>query len=466
MMRGLLLLGLAGAQAAASAADMSRPPAVGPVRPYRPPPRLEFKLPNGLEVLLITDRRLPLVSARLALRRGAASLPAEEAGAMDALAELLTEGTRTRTAKQVAEEADAIGGEISAEAGQDFVALRASALSEHAERLLDLLRETALEPTFPEGEVALRRRNMLAELEVLRGEAAFLADVAYNKRLYGAHPYAVTAPTGKSIARIGRGRLLELHRRFFVPNLAVLILAGDIPEGARAAVEKRFEGWEPGEAPPQAPAERPREPERKLCLVDRPGSAQTALRLGNVALTEGHPDYFRLLVLNGVLGGSFASRLVSDIREKRGFAYGIGTRIVTHKRLGAFSLGTQVRTEVTVEALKAIVEHLDRIRGEPVAEEELAQAKSILAGRFVRELETLDGAADQFLRAKIHDLPPDWLETYVSKVQAVTREEALAAAKAHIRPGSLVIAAVGDAARIEKDLSAFGLPLRVNQDGD
>lgn len=458
-----------GALLAAPKADMTKPPAVGPVKPYAAPPRAEYKLANGLEVLLVEDRRFPLVSARLAVRRGSAALKRKEAGTMDALAELLTEGTRAKSAKEIAEEADAIGGEIEASAGHDFLVARCSALSEHFGRMLDLLREVALEPSFPPGEVDLRKKNMLEELKVNRSQARFLAGVAFYKKLYGGHPYAVTAPTEKSIGRIDRQRLVELHRESFLPKLSILVVVGDFSASeARAAIEKRFGPWarrdptKPGkEDPPEA------EP-RRVYLLDRPGSSQTEFRLGNLAITERHPDYFKLLVLNGVLGGSFASRLVSDIREKRGFAYRIGTRVASLKELGSFTLSTQVRTDVTGEALKAILEHLENIRKEAVTQEELDSAKNVLAGRFVRQMETQDGVADQFLHLKLYDLPRDHLETYVQKVQAVTREKALEAARAHIQPDQLVIAVVGDASKIGKTLLSFSRKSmrRVNPDGD
>lgn len=453
----------------ADAADAGAAPRADPVKAYRPAARREFRLPNGLRVLLVEDHRLPMLSARLAIRRGSASLGAEEAGMMDALAELLTEGTRRRTSRQIAEEADAIGGEIAGEARADFLLLRSRALSEHAGRMLDLLRETALEPAFPEEEVGLRRENMREELRMRLAEPGFLASLVFNKKLYGAHPYAVTAPSEASIGRIRRERLIELHRKFFVPELAVLVLAGDVREAnIRSLVRRRFDSW-PRVRPEPAPAWPPPEPPaRRVYTVDRPGSSQTEIRLGSPALTRRDPDYFRLLVLNGVLGGSFASRLTSDIREKRGLAYGINTRIAAHREAGAFVLSTQVRSEATSEALRAILEHLDRIRREPVSEGELSQAKNVLTGRFVRELETLDGVANHFLEAEIHGLPADFLESYVGNIHAVTAEQALAAAKAYIQPERLVIAAVGDLATIEASLQPFApqAPQRVGREGD
>lgn len=455
--------------AAAQPPDMTKPPTVGPVKPYQPLPRVEYRLANGLQVLLVSDRRYPLVNARLAILRGDSTLTAKEAGTLDALTELLTEGTQTKDAKQIAEEADALGGNIYAYSRPDFMLVGSSALSENTDRMFRLLREVALQPTFPEAEVALRKENMLEELKVNRSEPSFLASVAFDKRLFDGHAYAITAPTEESIAVINRARLAELHKNLFLPNISILVLVGDFdPKAIQADVQEHFGSWQRGNIPDLQTRTLASPPKRKVYLLDRPGSAQSELRLGNLTIREKDHGYFPLLVVNTVLGGSFASRLVSDIREKRGYAYRIRTSLSSRQELGNFGLVTSVRTEVTADALKAILEHFDRIRSEAVTEDELQQAKNMLAGRFVRGMETQEGVADEFLNLKIYGLPSDYLETYVKNIQEVTREEALLAARRYILPDHLVIMTVGDAAKIEKNLTFLSPePIRrVDSNGD
>lgn len=431
-------------------------PSVGPMKPFKAPPRQEWKLPNGLKVVLVTDRRFPMVTAKLAIRSGAASLPAEDAGLADALAELLTDGTARRSSKAVADAADEYGGGIAAQAGPDDIVLGSYCLSERAEQMFGLMAEVALSPSFPEGEVALRRKNMQEELNVDRSEPDFLAGVAFHKKLFGAHPYAITAPTDVSIKRVTRARVVKAHRRLFTPRNALLVVVGDLgPAPAKALVRRSFGAWQGPPAPAGAPAVTSRPRTRRVYVVDRPGSTQASLFVGNLAIREDHPSYFDFLLANQILGGSFSSRLVSDIRESKGYTYRIGSRIDTFLTAGVFRVRTPVRNEVVKPALEAVLSHLDRIRRKQVAPEELAQAKNYLAGSFARGLETQEGLASALLHVKLRRLPDDYLDTFVPKVQAVDAVGVLRAAETFIRPEEMVIVAVGDGAAIRGDVGVF-----------
>ena len=438
--------------------DMSREPAVGPLKPYRLGPREVSSLPSGIRLFVVEDHRFPLVNVRLAVRGGDAAGGAEDAGLADALASLLTEGAGGRTARQIAEESDAIGGDVSAAADQDTLVVSGFALSDKAERLLTLMRDVALRPDFPAAEVELRRKNMLEELRLDRSQPDFLGRLAFFKRVYPGHPYGVTEPTEASIARIDAPRLRALHARLFTPKGALLVIVGDISAAAaKQWAGARFADW-PSDAPPppQAPAVEPSTAARRVYLVDRPGSAQTVLVVGNVSITERDPGYFPLLSANEVLGGSFSSRLMQDLREKKGYTYGVRSRLAADVQAGAFIVTTQVRTEVTGAALKDLLGELERIRAEAVKPEELSRAKSFLAGSFTRRLEKQDGVADALTHALLHQLPDDFLDRYVSQVQAVTAEEALAAVRQDVRDAAgAVIIAVGDGAKIGEELKAF-----------
>ena len=454
----LLPLGLLAGTTAAQqpvAADLSRQPEVGPVRPYVPPVSVQDQLPNGLRLLVVTDHRFPLVSLRLALHAGNAMVAPDDAGLAGAVASLLTAGTAARTALQIAQEADRYGGAITANAGPDYLTVSTSGLSNRLSPMFQLLAQVVLRPTFPEEEVQLHRQNGLQELLAERAQPGFLAGVQFNKLLYGNNPYAVTAPTEASIARESRAALQQFHDRTFLPNNdAVLVVVGDVRVSEVKDLAQRYFGdpWKFGQ-PPQAPFPAPPMPTtRRVFIVDRPGSAQSTILLGTPGLTRDAPDYFALLVANEVLGGSFNSRLVADLREQRGYAYGIGSADRPQLKLGAWLVSTEVRTAVTSEALKEILSQLDRWRDGPITATELEQAKNYLAGSFVRQLETQAQVADQFLTTALYHLPPDYLQTYVQRIQAVTAAEAREAAARHIDPAHAVVVIVGDARQIEMGL--------------
>ncbi|MEK7232443.1 MAG: pitrilysin family protein [Elusimicrobiota bacterium] len=463
------LLLLYAALAAAAPVDMSQPPEVEPMRAVKLPPRCEWKLKNGMTVVLVEDKRVPLVTVRLAIPGGEAAIAAEDAGLIDALAELLTDGTAVKTSKQIAESAELFGGALSADAEPDLVVLRASALAGKADAMASLLAEVVRSPSFPEAEVALRKANMKEELAASRAESDFLSGVTFYKKVFAGHPYAVTAPTDASIERINRERVVAAYRRLFTPSGALLIIVGDISRpDAESLVIKNFGTWQGGPAAKDAPPVASVKAERRVYLLDRPKSSQISFILGNSAIREDNPAYFDLLIANQVLGGSFSSRLVRDIRETKGYTYRIGSRL-EHRLTGSlFKIRTPVRTEVAGQALAAILDHLDKIRKGEATAEEIKQAKAYLAGSFARSLETQAGVADAVLKIRASRLPADWYDAYVDRVQAVTAAGAKRAAEVFIRPDELTIVAVGDASKAAALLSQFTKKpiVAVDQDGN
>lgn len=465
LLTGLLLTApLAGArpharagvgQAAASLPDMSKPPQVGPIPGYQPPASVQDHLPNGLRLVVVQDRRFPVVTLRLALSAGSAQVKPEDAGLADATADLLTAGTPGMDARQIAEAAAGYGGQINADAGSDFITVGTSGLASHVEQMFALFSAVIRNPTFPEHEVALRKANMLQELQLNRSDPGYLASVQFSHLLWGRHPYSIVAPTEASIARIDRAKLLDFHQRLFLPNnSAVLVIAGDIDAGlARSLAQQYFGNWRFGNPPAAPNPAPPARNARRIYIVDRPGSAQSTILLGNLGLTRLSPDYFPLLVANEVLGGSFNSRLVANIREQKGYAYFIYSHNAPKLLHGDWSVVTQVRTPVTVDAVRDILGELDQIRSTPVTALEMQQAKRYLAGSFIRSLETQAGVADQFLNVRLYDLPENYLATWVQRVDAVDAKQALAAAKATIHPDTDLVVVVGDAKAIETGLA-------------
>src|SRR5205085_2502221 len=342
-----------------------QPPAPLPPRALNLPVPEETALANGLRVVVVEQNRLPLVSFRLAFRTGDAFDPPELPGLADLMTNMLVEGTESRTSRQIAEETARYGATLSAGAASDYTTVAASSLAAFADEVLELLADVSLRPSFPENELALAKANAQQNLIAQRAQPSFLATEAVARVLFGEHPYAVVSPTPESIEAITRERLLAEHRAKFVPNNAVLFAVGDVRrDRVIARVEELFGGWRPGEVTrPDFPAPPPRD-ERTAYVVNRPGSAQTNVVVANACIRRTDPDYFPLLVMHTILGGTASARLFMNLREEKGYTYGAYTQLDARRYAGSFRATTEVRTPVTGASLKEIFYELDRIRSE------------------------------------------------------------------------------------------------------
>jgi zinc protease len=436
--------------------DRSKPPATPGLPPYKLPPVFETRLANGLTVLLVEDRRFPLVTLRLGFPSGSKFDPAELRGLSETTAALLTEGTVKRTARQIAEEATEIGGMLHADSSADVLVLAASALAEHFERLLELTADVARNSSFPEDEVALRKQNRKQELAAQRSDAGYLADEKFAEVVYGLHPYARQEPTPESIDRLDRGALADFRDRHLTPGDAVLVVLGALPPRERMldAIAARFGDWARQDAVPSPSADFPA-PARTVTLVDRPGSVQADIRIGRLAVTRTDPDYFPLVVANTILGGGASSRLFANVREKMGYAYDVHSAASPLRDAGTFSVVTQVRNEVVEPAIAALVAEMKQMAAAGVSPDEVATAANYLSGVFVIRLETQDGVASQLTAVRLLGLPLDYLEQYTARIQAVTAEQVRAAAARYIEADCASIVVVGDGAQISKQLETF-----------
>jgi zinc protease len=433
-----------------------QPPAPLPPRALNLPLSQETTLSNGLRVIVVEQRRLPLVSFRLAFRAGDASDPPEMPGLTDIMTDMLTEGTESRTSRQIAEESARYGASLSAGASSDFLTVAASSLSTYADRVLELLAEVTLRPTFPEGELALAKANAQQNLIAQRAQPSFLASEAVARVLFGAHPYAVVAPTAESIESLTRDALVRHHRALLIPNNAILLVVGDVSrEHFVARAEELFGGWAAGEVTePRFPAP-PTRSERTAYLVDRPGSAQTNILVANTSMTRTDPDYFPMLVMHTILGGNASARLFMNLREEKGYTYGAYTQFDARRHAGSFRATTEVRGEVTGASLKEIFYELERIRTDDVSDKELTDAKTYLTGVFPIRLETQEGLVEQLVQIRMHELAPDYLLTYREQIQLVTKDDVRRVARLYVRPDSAAVIAVGDGAQIREQVAPY-----------
>ncbi|MBK9153824.1 MAG: insulinase family protein [Chloracidobacterium sp.] len=437
------------------------PPPLSPV-PFQLPPAHSLELENGLRVVIFEDSRLPLVSFRLAFRFGDADDPADLVGLTSAVASMLTEGTENYSSRELAEKVERLGASLSASSSDDFTIVAASALDLYASEMLDLIAEVVFRPTFPEKELDLYRRNTLEHLKFQRSQPSFLANEQTSRIVYQDHPYSRISPRAEDIEKLTRERLADFQSRAFVPNNAVLVVVGDIQrEELLKEIDGHFGSWESGPIRSRkAPSPEPLTASR-LCVVDRPGSAQANIVLSNIGINRDHPDYFPVLVMNQVLGAGASSRVFMNLREEKGYTYGAYTRFEMKKDFGTFEATTEVRSAVTGDSLKEFFYELGRIRDDKVPDDEMDDAKNFLTGVFPIRAETLDGLTNLIVMQELYGLPADYLQTYRSRVAEVTPDQVNDAARKYIHPQNLAVVIVGDAGEIIPQARGYASEIEV-----
>jgi predicted Zn-dependent peptidase len=431
-------------------------PSLPQPRPFVMPNVVSYKLSNGLDVQLVEDHRVPFITVELGFKTGSTA-DGGKFGLSAITADMITEGTKTKKSKEIAEAVDFIGGSLSASSDFDNTLVSMSGLSKYSDRVFSILSDVVLNPSFPEDELKLKKSNIIAELAMKRSEPDFLLDERFNKVTFGEHPYAIVAPTKESIESVSRQDLIDFHSHYYLPNKAHLVVIGDFnADKMKQTIANAFESnWQPGKPPMVPQRGMPEQHGRKIYLVDRPGSVQSSIKVGNLSLSKTDPDYFPMLVANQILGGAGNSRLFLNIRENKGYTYGAYSHVGARKQKGAFEAETEVRTDVTAPSLQEVLYELDRLRNVKVSGKELGEAKSYLAGAFQLGLETQNGLASRLLERRLYELPDNYLETYVTNVLAVSLDDVRRVARKHIDLDNVVICVVGDASKIKPDLEMF-----------
>lgn len=406
-------------------------------------------LANGLQVIIFEDERLPLVSYRLAFNSGEINDPEGDTGMTSAMASMLTEGTENYTSLQLAEKTERLGASIGASSSDDFTIVSASSLSLYSSEVLGLMAEVVLQPTFPEDELDLYRRNTIENLKFQRSQPGFLAGEQAARLIYGEHPYSKVSPNAADIERLDRDALGKFHAATLIPNNAMFIVVGDVKrEEFIAEMYQHFGEWKEGSKEKSEFTPPPKRDARSLTIVDRPGSAQSNIVLVNLAIQRNDPDYFPMIVMNQVLGAGASSRIFMNLREEKGYTYGAYTRLGTKNRGGDFEATAEVRTAVTGDSLKEFFYELNRIRDEKVGEQELADATNFLTGVFPIRAETQEGLTNLIVNQHIYSLTADYLQTYREHVDAVTSDDVQRVAVKYVLPDEMAIVIVGDAGEV------------------
>jgi zinc protease len=431
-------------------------PAVGPERPFQLAPRIEKTLPNGLRVIVTRQTAIPKVSITLTVLSGYSSDPADLTGLASLTADLIQEGTKTKSSRQIRRDVFGMGGSLSAAASQDYTSVSVRGLSEFASRLIDLTADVAMNPTIPEDEVAILKQQHLQTVSQQKASPQFLANRTFRAALFGQHPYARTSETEASLNAMDRAKLVAFHRDHYRPNNAFLLIVGAIdPDAMIAAAEKAFGGWARGEVPKPAFAAPPAHSGRQLLFVQRPNSVQSSIAVGNIAVKRSDPRWFELTLANTIYGGAFNSRIVRNIREEKGYTYSPQSALTGFSDAGFYRFAADVRNDVTGATLTEVFKEIDKMRAEGSDGAELQGAKSYLRGIFPIQTSTQTGLSATLNNVYIFGLPKDYPETFRAKVAAVTPEQVKSAASTLLGSETSLIAIVGDYAKVKDQLAGY-----------
>lgn len=455
-----LMVGAALAPAAFAAAPATMPaglPGFAPDRPLPAPEVARHTLENGLQVWVAPRDGVPRVDYVLVFKHaGLAADDAQTPAFASMLAGLLTEGTAERDSREIAELAQGLGGSIGGFAGTDGLTINANALPSKAADMAALLAEVARSPSFPQAEIELAKANALQGLKAAEAQPGFRAERAMLKALYGDHPYARTQATEAGIGAVDRDRLVAEHARRLRPDNALLVITGRIGEDeALALARKHFGDWQAQGEPPAATSAAHTGAAPTRVLLERDGSVQSTVRIGRPAIRATHPDSIPLDLAGTVLGGSFSSRLMQNLREEKGYTYGarLGQRSLAAG--GALVSSADVRNEVTGAAVGEFFAEFDRLANEPVPAQELEMNKRYVAGSYLISNQLQRSVAGLLAGNWLLGLPPEYIGEYVPRIREVTAEQVQAMGRKYFQPAQQSIVVVGDKAVLEQ-LDQYG----------
>ncbi len=434
----------------ASQEVMNKKPTYPPVQPAKDFhfPAFEQKtLANGLQVVVIEHHEIPAVTVEMLFRAGKAFTPATKAGLPTATAQLLHEGTTSRSSQQIAQAIDSVGGSLSTYSSWDSAAALLQVTSDQLGPGLDLLADVVQRPNFPAEELERWRHQALNNLQVQQEDASYLADAAFERALFTDHPYGLPEEgTPESVQGLTRDDLVSFHREHYVPNEAIIAVVGDVQAAdAFARVERAFGAWTRGSEHEIPKVEPERREKHRIVVIDMPDAVQSEIRVGQIGIPFADPDFFAADVYNSILGGGSSSRLYQEVRNKRGLSYSAGSGFLKAIQSGPFDASASTKTESTTEALTVMLDTMETLEKAPVPPAELEARKTYLSGVFPLQIETPRGIADKVLEALKYGLGREFIESYRGRIDAVTAEQVRSFAERRMHPESSLIVVVGNA---------------------
>jgi zinc protease len=422
------------------------------------PPITEKTLENGLQIVVIENHELPVVSMRLVVKAGSALDPVGKYGAANLTASLLRQGTKNLKATEIADKIDFVGGSLEASANRDYTNVTCSVLLKHFDVGMNLLSDVVLHPAFDSSEFARLRNQTIASVMQSKDDPSNLCELGFNKALFGEHPYSQPSiGTQASLAALTNGDIKKYYQDYYKPNNAILLVGGDVkPDSILKAARKAFGGWQKGTIPEVKIIEAKNPVGKSILLVDKSDATQSYIRFGHLGITRKNPDYYPLLLMNYILGASFTSRLNEVVRVQKGLTYDIRTQNEWNVMPGPYYCVTYTPNESTMTAIQASLDVIRKMQLEQVTDEEFNEAKNFYSGYYPGSLETPDAIAAEIVKIKLYGLPVSYIKEFTQNINKVTKEDILRAAKNHWDTNNLVFCVVGKAADIENMLTPIG----------
>ena len=439
--------------------DRAKAPELGPPPRVSLPPIITRELANGLKLMIVEQHELPLADFVLVVGSGGTADPTGKGGVANLTAQMLREGTTTRKSLDIADQTSFLGIGLFPQSSWESISLSLHTPTAQLDSALALFSDVALHPTFPANEFERIKKNRLTELLQLRDQGPAIANIAFPAIVYGtAHPYgAPLIGTEASVTGVTPADLQAYYQANFKPNNSTLIIVGDVnPAQIEQKISSLFGSWQRGDVAQLNYGEPPKASATTIYLIDKPGAAQSSFRIGAVGVPRSTKDYFALTVMNTILGGSFTSRLMQNLREAKGYTYGAGSRFDMRRAAGPFTAQAEIVSAKSDSALIEFMKELNNIR-QTVPASELSRAKRYLQLQLPENFETTQQIAAALVPVALYNLPLDYYNNYVQNIEAITQADVGRVAQQYINPSSLAIVIVGDRKTIEQALKATNI---------
>lgn len=441
--------------AALTAQTKQAPPTPGTPRNFAIPQIRRFDLPNGLQVRFVPYGEVPKVTVRLVTQTGNIDEADNEVWLADVTGSMMEQGTKTRTPQDIARTVAMMGGALDVNVGLNQTVIGTDVFSESAADAVALVADVARNPLLPDAELERIKADLVRNLSIARSQPGQLAAERYSQVLFGNHPYGRTFPSEAALQSYTMEQVRAFHAANFGAARSYLYVVGRFDAAAvESAIRRSLGDWAAGN-PASKPSVTPVSA-RTLQLIDRPGSVQSTLYIGLPVIDAADPEYLALTVMNSLLGGSFGSRITSNIREQKGYTYSPASAVASRLGAASWTEMADVTTNVTGASIKEILFEIDRLRNEPPTAAELRGIQNFLAGTFVLRNSSRAGISQQLAFLDLYHLSEDYLRNYVQNVYALTPADVQRLARTYVDPAKLAIVVVGDRAQVLEQLKPYG----------